>query len=307
MKILAIETSCDETSLAIFDDNKLICNLVLSQIKNHREYKGVIPELAARLHYENFHYLFDELTKYNVDIKTIDVISYTSEPGLPGALSVGKVLAETLGYLLDVKVYPVNHIHGHINSVNIDNEYLYPAIALVVSGGHTNLYLLKDQTNYEILGKSLDDAAGECLDKVGKVMGLEYPAGPEIDKLASLWHGPELPCPTLRNKHELNFSYSGIKSYFINYWNNKTLIKEQVAYTIQNFIICDLLTKAEKAIKKFHARSFSISGGVSNNNKLRMEVIKLGDKLNIKVLIPHKEFTTDNAAMIANAFRHINQ
>ncbi|ALV23430.1 hypothetical protein ASO20_02080 [Mycoplasma sp. (ex Biomphalaria glabrata)] len=307
MKILAIETSCDETSLAIIDNDTLVCNLVLSQIKNHREYKGVIPELAARLHYENFHFLFEEMTKYNVELNSIDVITYTSEPGLPGALSVGKVLAETLSYLLNVKTYPINHIYGHINSVNIDDNYLYPAIALVVSGGHTNLYLLKDKKNYELLGKSLDDAAGECLDKVGKVMGLDYPAGPEIDKLANSWYGPELPCPNLRNRHEYNFSYSGIKSYFINYWNSKPLVKEQVSYTIQNFIISDLMTKAEKAIKNYQARSFSISGGVSNNNKLRMESIKLGEKLSIKVLIPHKEFTTDNAAMIANAFKHINR
>ena len=223
MRILAFETSCDETSVAVVENgNNVLSNIISTQIDIHKEYGGVVPEIASRHHIENILPVYEEaLEKANCKIEDIDYIAVTNKPGLIGSLLVGLMFAKSLSYSKKIPLLPVNHIDGHLFSTFIDHEIKLPAVSLIVSGGHTNIYYIDKMFQVKLLDETLDDAVGEAYDKVARVLGLRYPGGPEIDKLASLGEN-KLKIPKA-NISGYNFSFSGIKTYVTNYVNNETM------------------------------------------------------------------------------------
>ena len=296
--ILAIESSCDETSIALINNGKILKHIIASQINLHAKYGGVVPELASRQH---VHAIFPMLKKIlsDIDIKEIEYIAYTKEPGLIGPLQIGELTAKGISLALSKKLLPINHIYAHIYSVAIDNTIDYPAIALVVSGGHTELYFLEKVYSFKLLGSTLDDAAGETFDKVGKKLGLPYPAGKYLEELASLSNDSIDFSTPMKNDKSLDFSFSGLKSQVINYINKTKNLDElkraNIAKGFQNALIDELTFKTKIAIKKYKPRSLILCGGVSANVSLRNEFKNIHNNL----LVPKMEYCTDNAAMIA--------
>lgn len=303
MIILAIETSCDETSIAILKNKKIITNITTSQIKEHAKYGGIVPELSSRLHLKNFSYiLIKTLQISNIDIKKIDYIAYTSKPGLIGALYIGKIIAETLSDYLEIPVLPVNHLYGHIYASAIDNNLLFPLLAVLVSGGHTQLILMEKHLDFKILGTTLDDAIGECYDKVARMLGLKYPGGPIIDKLSIKGIPTQYKLPLPLDDKSYNFSFSGLKSSVAN-----LISKEQFNIKFNLFNFCStfqktcvdiIIKKTKLVIKNFKLKMITLIGGVSANSALRSSFLNL-EKPNLKIIIPKLEYCTDNAAMIA--------
>ncbi|WP_374696331.1 tRNA (adenosine(37)-N6)-threonylcarbamoyltransferase complex transferase subunit TsaD [Spiroplasma endosymbiont of Polydrusus formosus] len=303
MVIIAIETSCDETSVAIFKNGKILANIISSQIKEHTKYGGVVPELASRLHLKNFSYVLSEaLEKANIKIIELQYIAYTAKPGLIGALHIGKIIAETLANYLNIPILPLNHLYGHIYASAIDNDFLFPLLAALVSGGHTQLILMKKHLDFEILGSTLDDAIGECYDKVARMLDLGYPGGPIIDKLASAGELGQYHFPLPLNDNSYNFSFSGLKSAVAN-----LIVKEQLntkiklsnfCATFQKTCVDIIMRKTKLAIKNFQPQKVTLVGGVSANSALRTAILNLATT-NLKVIIPELEYCTDNAAMIA--------
>ena len=221
MKILAIESSCDETSVAIVEDGKnVLCNVVYTQIEFHKQYGGVVPEVASRHHIAKITYVIDAAMKEaGINYSNLDYIAVTSEPGLIGSLMVGVNAAKTIGLAYNIPVVMVNHIYGHIYANYLESDFAFPLIALVVSGGHTELVLMKEHFHFTILGETLDDAVGEAYDKIARVVNVGYPGGPVIDKMAKLGH-PVYPLPHIKlSKDSYNFSFSGLKSAVINLYN----------------------------------------------------------------------------------------
>ncbi len=310
MKILALETSCDDTGLTIVDfhknDYKILVEKTASQIDIHKEYGGVVPELAARSHADNIF----PLLRQSFDFKKnrLDAIAVTNSPGLITGLLVGTNTAKILSFLLNIPIIPVNHLEGHIFSVIIKNnlkQLPLPAIALLISGGHTQLVLIDQQHNYKIIGKTLDDAVGECFDKVGKLLNLEYPGGPKISKLAE--KGQEnfikFPRPML-NKNNFDFSFSGLKTAAL-YWLQKNKLNNNIHNFCASFekaIIDVLIKKTIKAAQHFKINNILIAGGVSANKKLRQEFNKFNSQYNI--YFPQPQYSMDNATMIALAAYH---
>lgn len=313
--ILAIETSCDETAIAIIKDNKtILSNIVSSQIKNHEHNGGVVPELASRLHLENIDVVFNESLKAaNVTIDDISLIAVVNGPGLIGALHVGTVFAKSLSYINKIPILPIHHIAGHIYANNLVDELSFPLLALVVSGGHTELVLMKEHLSFEVLGQTLDDAIGECYDKVAKILSLGYPGGPIIDKLAQTGSNIfSFPIPLLDNTY--NFSYSGLKSSVINKVNQLKMKKESynvadIATSFQCSAIEPLIVKSLRAIKEYDIKHFVLAGGVAANSYLREEVQKMIDTHadNVKLTLPPLWCCTDNAAMIACVAAYYNK
>lgn len=303
MNILAIESSCDETSIAIMKDQKILANIISSQIDTHKKYGGVIPEIASRLHFENFGFVLEEaMTKANMKYEELDYIAYTSNPGLIGCLHIGKMIAKTMASYLNIPLIPCNHIEGHIYASAIDEEFIFPALFLVTSGGHTQLVLLKKHLSFEILGTTLDDAVGESFDKVGRMLGFAYPAGPIIDKNWAKGKDTfHLPLP--KNDKTLDFSFSGLKSACANQIdknkNNPDFNKIDFSTSFQNVAIKILMNKLELAIDKYHPNLVGIAGGVSANSLLRSETKRICQKHHLKCIIPKMAYCTDNAAMIA--------
>ena len=302
MTILAIETSCDETSICIFKDKKVKSNIIYSQIAKHNEYGGIVPEIASRLHTNNIGYVLKEaIKKSNTKIENIDYIAYTEKPGLSGALHIGKTCAQTLSLMLKKPLLPCHHIQGHIYSSAIDNEFQFPLLALVVSGGHTQIVLMKEHLDFKVLGETLDDAVGESYDKVARALGLEYPGGPIIDKLSKNGkHIFELPLP--KNDKTLDFSFSGLKVAVINLINklktrNLEFKIEDILYSFQIQAITILIKKLQIAIEKYKPKMITIVGGVSANSLLRKKIKEI--KTDAKIIIPDLKYCTDNAAMIA--------
>lgn len=301
MTILAIETSCDETSVAVIKDNQILSNVISSQISLHQKYGGVVPELAARAHSENIGYVLSTAIKdAKIDLATVDYIAYTSNPGLVSCLHVGRVAAETLATYLNKPLIPANHLYGHIYASLIDNQWEFPVLGLLVSGGHTQLIYLKAHLNFEILGQTLDDAVGECYDKVARMLGLPYPGGPEIDKLAKSGQDTyQLPLP--KNDKTLDFSFSGLKSAAA-----KVIQKEKDQLNIANFscslqktIVKSLINKLTLAIEQYHPKTVVLAGGVSANSELRTTFLALKQKYpQVTFIVPELEYCTDNAAMI---------
>ncbi len=308
--ILGIESSCDDTSAAIINGNKILSNIAANQTV-HQEYGGVVPELASRAHQQNIIPVVEKsFTKANIQQKDISAIGFTRGPGLLGSLLVGTSFAKSLAMSLDVPLIEVNHLQAHILCHFIEDANpmppKFPFLCLTVSGGHTMIVLVKDYFDMEIIGKTIDDAAGEAFDKIGKIMGLDYPAGPIIDKLAKLGNPDAFTFgkPKLEN---YDYSFSGIKTsvlYFLQKQlkENPNFIQENVenlCASVQKTIIDVLMKKLEKAAKDYDVNEVAIAGGVSANSGLREAMQNNVEKLGWNVYIPKFEYTTDNAAMIA--------
>ena len=305
--ILGIESSCDETSCSIVaNGRKEIATIISSQIDIHKEYGGVVPEIASREHVKNITIVIEEcLKKANMAIEDIDAIAITYGPGLIGSLLIGLEAAKTLSFIYNKTLVPVHHIAGHIYANSLEKEMKFPLLALIVSGGHTELVIMEDHYKFKKLGGTLDDAIGECYDKIARVIGLEYPGGPKVDKLASIGKSTyNLPIPL--NDDSYNFSFSGLKSAVINL-NHKLeqrgeeINKEDLAASFQKVAISSIINKTKKAIENYNIKNLIVAGGVAANKGLRSEVYKLGEELNIDITIPNMKYCTDNAAMIATA------
>lgn len=305
--ILAIESSCDETSVSIIKDGKEeIATATLSQMDTHANYGGVVPEIASRMHIENITMVLEEtLNKANFSIDDIDAIAVTYGPGLVGSLLVGLMAAKTLAFIYDKPLIPVHHIAGHIYANNLVKPLEFPLIALVVSGGHTDLLYMKDDYNFKRLGGTLDDAVGEAYDKVARVINLPYPGGPLVDKLAH--EGIDTyPLPLPLDDDSYNFSFSGLKSAVINLTHNEgqrghQIIPENMATSFQNRVVEILTKKTMRALKEYQVNRLIVAGGVAANKGLRQRLTELCAENNVDLIIPPIEYCTDNAAMIGAA------
>lgn len=308
--ILGIESSCDDTSAAILQGNKILSNIAANQ-EIHNEYGGVVPELASRAHQQNIIPVVQKsVSKANIQQKDISAIGFTRGPGLLGSLLVGTSFAKSLSMSLKVPLIEVNHLQAHILAHFIEdanpNPPKFPFLCLTVSGGHTMIVLVKDYFDMEIMGKTIDDAAGEAFDKIGKIFGLDYPAGPIVDRLAKNGNAEafQFNKPRIEN---YNYSFSGIKTsvlYFIQkeMKKNPDFIKENLedlCSSVQKTLVEILMNKLEKAAKDLNINEVAIAGGVSANSGLREAMQKNTAKLGWNIYIPKFEYTTDNAAMIA--------
>lgn len=312
MKILGIESSCDDTSAAVVCDGKLLSNVINTQAI-HEKYGGVVPELASRAHQQNIVLVVKEaLARAEVTMNEIDAIAFTKGPGLLGSLLVGASFAKGLSVAQDIPLVGVNHLHGHILAHFLrekdEDECVpkFPFLCLLVSGGHSQIVLVRDYLDFEIIGKTIDDAAGEAFDKCAKVMGLPYPGGPVIDKLSKL--GDENRFKFAKpNIPGFDYSFSGLKTSFL-YTVRDEVAKDSdfiannvndLAASLQKTIIDILFNKLEKAVKQTGIRRVAISGGVSANSGLRNRMLLAAEKKKWEVYIPKISYTTDNAAMIA--------
>lgn len=305
--ILGIESSCDETSISIVKNGCVdVATTVSTQMDTHALYGGVVPEIASRMHTENITLvLSDILKKANMKISEVDAIAVTYAPGLLGSLLVGIEFAKVLSLVYKKPLIAVHHISGHIFANNLVKKIEYPTLALVVSGGHTELVKMISDYDFEILGTTLDDAIGECFDKVARVLDLKYPGGPNIERLASIGEATyKLPIPM--NNNELNFSFSGLKSSVINLVHNEKqrgneINKENMACSFQTVAVDEIVRKTRLAIKNTGIKRLIVAGGVSANKYLRNELEKLSKEMNIDLSIPPLKYCTDNATMIACA------
>lgn len=307
MYILGIESSCDETSASIvLNGREEIATVISSQIDIHKNYGGVVPEIASRQHVKNITIVLEEcLEKANMTMEQIDAIAITYGPGLIGSLLIGLEAAKTLAFIYNKPLIPVHHIAGHIYANSLVKELTFPLLAVVVSGGHTELIEMPAHYKFNKLGGTLDDAIGECYDKVARVIGLEYPGGPKIDKLAKI--GKEtyrLPIPLQDDSY--NFSFSGLKSAVINLVHNEEqrgneLRKEDLATSFQKVAVESITNKVKKAIVDKNIKTLIVAGGVAANQGLRDSMSKLSSELNVELSIPPMKYCTDNATMIAAA------
>lgn len=307
MKILAFETSCDETSCAVIEDGrKILSNIISTQVPIHKKFGGVVPEIASRHHIEDvLPVAMEALTEASCDWKDIDAVAVTEGPGLVGALLVGVAAAKAAAWALDKPLIGVNHMEGHIFANFLQNPDLEPPfLALVVSGGHTMLVVVRDYNTFELLGETRDDAVGEAFDKIARIMGYPYPGGPHIDRLAKQGNSHAIPFPTpLHKEHSFDFSFSGLKSAVINYLHTKemkkeTVSNEDVAASFQYTVVNTLVTKAMEAMEKTKLTTIVLAGGVAANSGLREELKKECDKRNFRMSYPDSILCTDNGAMI---------
>ena len=304
---LAIETSCDETSMSIIKNGtEEIETVILTQIDIHKKFGGVVPEIASRSHIESITIVLDELLeKSHMKISDIDIIGVTYGPGLIGSLLIGLQCAKTISLITGKPLIPVHHIAGHIYANNLEQRLSFPLIALVVSGGHTELVYMDNDYSFKRIGGTLDDAIGEAYDKVAKILGLEYPGGPKVDKLASQGKDTyNLPYPL--DDDTYNFSFSGIKSAVVNLVHNEkqrgnNINVEDMCTTFQNRVISVITKKTMKAVKEFKVNNLVIAGGVAANRGLREKLEELCKEKSINFSVPRIKYCTDNAAMIGSA------
>lgn len=310
--ILAIESSCDEMAMAVLKDKRdFLASVIASQIDVHALYGGVVPEIASRKHVECVSLVLKEtLKKANVSIEEIDAIAVTKGPGLVGSLHIGLQAAKTIAMAYHKPLIGVHHIAGHIYANNYNQDIEYPSLCLVVSGGHSELVLLKAPFEFEVIGETLDDAVGEAYDKVGRVLNLPYPGGPVLDKMASLGDNTyDLPVPL--DDDSYNFSFSGLKSAVINlnhkaYLRHEEINKNDLAASFQNVVITSLVNKTIKAAKAYNVKQVMMAGGVSANRGLRNAMNEAVSKLdNVELLLPPMSCCTDNAMMIALAAKEM--
>ncbi|MDF2883068.1 MAG: O-sialoglycoprotein endopeptidase [Clostridiaceae bacterium] len=311
LKVLAIESSCDETSAAVVINGRdVLSNVIASQIDIHTKFGGVVPEVASRKHIEAISIVVQEaLDKANVKLNDIDAIGVTYGPGLVGALLVGVQYAKGLSFALNKPLIGVNHIEGHISANFIQYKELEPPfVCLVVSGGHTFIVYMKDFGDFEIMGQTRDDAAGEAYDKVARAIGLGYPGGPKIDKIAKEGNPDAIKFPRA-NFHDdrcLDFSFSGVKSAVLNYLNKMEMKKLEinkadVAASFQKSVVNFLVDNAMDACSLKNVNKIAVAGGVASNSCLRETLINTGKAKGIQVLFPEPILCTDNAAMIGSA------
>ena len=308
--ILALESSCDETACAILKNDELIANVISSQIEVHQKYGGVMPEIASRLHLENILVVINEaIEKAHIKLEDVTAFAVTRGPGLIGALHVGLQATKTLALIYNKPIIPIHHLAGHIYANEFVSPLKFPTLALVVSGGNTELVYMKEHLSFEVIGETLDDAVGESFDKVARVLGLPYPGGVSIDKLSK--EGVhEYNLPNMKHEDTLNFSYSGLKTAVINLVHKLEQDNQQVnianmAKSFQDVAIKELLDKVNLAIKKYDVKQIVLAGGVSANSYLRSEITKMFKDTNIEVIIPPIWCTTDNAAMIAKVASYL--
>ena len=320
MIILGIETSCDETSASVVEDGiKVHSNIVASQQELHSRFGGVVPEIACRAHTDTIITVIDKaVTEANIKINDIDAISVANTPGLIGALLIGLTTAKTLSWLLGIPLITINHLHAHIYASKIEHEDIdYPAISLVVSGGHTSLFLTQSETRHTQVGGTIDDAAGEAFDKVGKILGLGYPAGPEIDTISQKGNGKAILFPrSYLKKDSLDFSFSGVKTavlYHCMGQDSKNTgempeLKDReiadLAASFQEAVVDVLVNKTIFAATKFSARSIILGGGVACNSRLRQRLADAAKQRDIPLYYPSKKLCMDNAAMVAGLAYH---
>lgn len=308
MIILAIESSCDETSVAIVEDGQtVLSNIVASQIDVHKEYGGVFPEVASRLHVENVNFVIREaLQKADKSFDDIDAIAVTQGPGLIGSLHIGVMAAKTLAWSLNKPLIPVHHIAGHIYANKLSGRLEFPLLALVVSGGHTELVLMEDDYKFEVIGKTQDDAVGEAYDKVARLMGLSYPGGPIIDKRAQNGK-PHYTLPKVKTENDLDFSFSGLKSavrqsILREERENRELNVDDMAYAFQHAAVNNLMSRVNIALERYDVQSFVLAGGVAANSEVRKQVEGLKTTYpDLNILQPPLWACMDQAAMIGLA------
>ena len=309
--ILAIESSCDETAVAVIKDGKLLSNVVSTQIEVHRKYGGVMPEIASRLHAENIGVVLKEaIGQADIKLEDVDAFAVTRGPGLIGALHVGLQCAKTLAMLYKKPLIPVHHLTGHIYANEFIEPLQFPLLAVVVSGGNSELVIMEGPMQFKVIGQTRDDAIGECYDKVARVLGLPYPGGLPIDQLAKEGkHTYDLPVP-LKGEHTYDLSYSGLKTNVINLVHKLEQRGEQVnvadmCKSFQDVAVGLVLDRTIKAVEEFKAKQVILAGGVSANSYLRSEIQKEMTKRNIKYIIPPMWCCTDQAAMIAKVAEHL--
>ena len=303
--ILGIETSCDETSVSIVKNGKEeIATVTNTQISIHKDFGGVVPEIASREHVKNITMIIDEcLEEANMTMNDITAVAVTYGPGLVGSLLIGVEAAKTLAYVNNKPLVPVNHMSGHIYANNLVNEMQFPLIALVISGGHTQLIYMEDHYKFKEIGSTLDDAIGECYDKVARVINVNYPGGPTIDNWTHEGENTyDLPLPL--NDNTYNFSFSGLKSAVINLVHNENqrgneIRKKDLACSFQNTVVEILTKKTMKALHEYNVHNLIVAGGVAANKGIREKLRELCEKDNINLSVPGIKYCTDNAAMIA--------
>ncbi|MDT0741315.1 tRNA (adenosine(37)-N6)-threonylcarbamoyltransferase complex transferase subunit TsaD [Staphylococcus chromogenes] len=313
-RILAIETSCDETSVSVIDNGtQLISNSVLSQIDSHKRFGGVVPEVASRHHVENMTLMIeDALQNAGCHMEDIDAIAVTQGPGLIGALLVGVNAAKALAFAHQKPLIPVHHIAGHVYANQLEEGLQFPLIALIVSGGHTELVYMKNHLDFEIIGETRDDAVGEAYDKVARTINLPYPGGPHVDRLAHEGEDTyDFPRVWLE-QGSYDFSFSGLKSAVINKLHNlkqkgETPIPENVAASFQNSVVEVLVGKAIRACEAYGVQQLIVAGGVASNQGLREALTQATSEKGIQLTIPPRALCTDNAAMIGAAAYYIYQ
>jgi N6-L-threonylcarbamoyladenine synthase len=309
MIVLGIESSCDETACAFVKDGRTVMSSVIaSQTALHERFGGVVPEIAARQHLIDIHRVYDEaLAQAGVKLSEVDAIAVTQGPGLVGALLVGVSFAKGLAYQLGIPLVPVDHVHAHVHGallgVDATDAELFPALALVVSGGHTNLYYMRDVLDFELVAFTSDDACGECFDKVAKILGLSYPGGPQIEKFARGGNPSKVPMPRVNEERKkLDFSYSGLKTHMAYLLDRQgdAWVKEHfadVCAAFQQEALGQIVRKLRTAVEKFpEAKSILVAGGVSANLKFRDMI---AEQLSLKLYCPSLKYCSDNAAMIA--------
>ena len=317
MLTLAIETSCDETSCAVIKDGReVLSNIISSQIDIHKRFGGVVPEIASRKHIESIDNILQEaLDTAGVTFKDIDLVAVTQGPGLVGTLLVGLSTAKALAYGLDIPIVGVNHIVGHVCANFIEHKDLEPPFTcLIVSGGDTYLVQAKDYTDYEMIGRTRDDAAGEAFDKVARTIGLPYPGGPHIDRLAKIGNKESVNFPrVIIDEDTYDFSFSGLKTAVLNHVNqlkqkDLEIVVEDIAASFQAAVLDVLVDKSFRLARERRSDKLVIAGGVAANEGLRTMMEERGNKEGIKIYYPSKILCTDNAAMIGSAgyFSYIN-
>lgn len=313
MLVLGLETSCDETAAAVLKDGDvLLSNIINDQIEIHSKYGGIVPELAGRSHNERVHrVIIQAVQEAGVQLRDIDLIAVTMGPGLIGSLLVGLNTAKGLSYGLKTPMIGVNHLEGHLLAIFLQKKIQFPFIALIVSGGHTDLYRVSDFGQYKLLGRTRDDAAGESFDKVGKLLGLPYPGGPAIEKLARKGNGKAHKFPrAYLEKGSLDFSFSGLKTSVRTFLNQReqegriTLTDEDISAGFQDAVLEVLVNKLISACKRENLSRIVVTGGVASNGALRMAVQKEAQCWGFEASFPDPVFCTDNAAMIACAGYH---
>nr|WP_307345476.1 tRNA (adenosine(37)-N6)-threonylcarbamoyltransferase complex transferase subunit TsaD [Metabacillus malikii] len=306
--ILGIETSCDETAAAIIKNGReIVANVVSSQIDSHKRFGGVVPEIASRHHVEQLTIVFEEtMNKANLQFQDLDAVAVTEGPGLVGALLTGINAAKALAFSHGLPLVGVHHIAGHIYANRLVTEMKFPLLALVVSGGHTELVYMKEHASFEVIGETLDDAAGEAYDKVARTLGLPYPGGPHIDKLAHEGQ-PSIDLPRAwLGEGSFDFSFSGLKSAVINTLHNAKqkgieLEPKDIAASFQQSVIDVLVGKTAQAVDKYEVKQLLVAGGVAANKGLRTALNNKFANSDLELVIPPLSLCTDNAAMIAAA------
>ena len=317
VKILAIESSCDETAAAVVvNGREVLSNVISSQIDLHTLYGGVVPEIASRKHIENINFVIEKaLSDANCTLDDIDAIGVTYGPGLVGALLVGVAEAKAIAFAKDIPLVGVNHIEGHVCANYVEDKTLEPPfLCLIVSGGHTHLVMVEDYCQYKILGKSRDDAAGEAFDKVARAIGLGYPGGPKIDKAAKSGNSEAYDFPKAKiADNPLDFSFSGVKSAVLNELNAKKMkgeeiVAEDVAASFQKSVVETLVERAMLAVEETGVKKIALAGGVASNTALRELFKEECEKRGLDFYYPSPELCTDNAVMIGSAayFEYIN-